>query len=377
MSDNDLLEQLVLDPEFRSLESATSGFNIFEAFGAVRREIRHSDFLGFLLDPNEAHGLSSDFLRAFLIDATTLNKTISPLSPLDIDLLELSETDSAREWENIDILLISKRAKFACAIENKVDSGEHSNQLARYKSRLEIEYPDYQHLFIFLSPTGEGPIEDEDWLPYSYSDVHRVLSELIRASERNISEDVMMALEHYLELVGRHLMPENEITQLAQRIYARHRRALDIIYEAKPDQISELNQFILEKLNLLQNEKSIVIDHCSKAYIRFAPSSWEAIEHQLECEESGVTRILRFEFTINNGIDLKLVVGPGADQLRTRAFELSREQSFKSGSKSLYSKHTQIYKHTFIPKKHFEADIDHLRALINQEWQKVFYTRRV
>ena len=37
--------------ELEILESRLSSFNIFEAVGATRRELRHSDFLKYVLDP--------------------------------------------------------------------------------------------------------------------------------------------------------------------------------------------------------------------------------------------------------------------------------------------------------------------------------------
>jgi hypothetical protein len=57
----ELLERLVVDDEgFQHLEGLLSRFNVFEAMGVVHQEIRHSDFLRFLLDPNATHGLRTD-----------------------------------------------------------------------------------------------------------------------------------------------------------------------------------------------------------------------------------------------------------------------------------------------------------------------------
>ena len=52
------LEDFVVgNPELEELEALLSQFNLFEAIGAVRMEVRHSDFLAFLLDPAQKHGL--------------------------------------------------------------------------------------------------------------------------------------------------------------------------------------------------------------------------------------------------------------------------------------------------------------------------------
>lgn len=45
-----LLEDLINSDDLKQLETLLAGFNIFEALRAVRQELRHSDFLAFLLD---------------------------------------------------------------------------------------------------------------------------------------------------------------------------------------------------------------------------------------------------------------------------------------------------------------------------------------
>ena len=44
-----VLSKLLFSDGLEKLEGMLSGFNIFEAIGAVNRELRHSDFLAFLL----------------------------------------------------------------------------------------------------------------------------------------------------------------------------------------------------------------------------------------------------------------------------------------------------------------------------------------
>ena len=36
------------------------GFNLFEAVGAIRGELRHSNFLAFILSPARSHGLGTE-----------------------------------------------------------------------------------------------------------------------------------------------------------------------------------------------------------------------------------------------------------------------------------------------------------------------------
>ena len=60
-----LLENLVCDKELKALEKRFDKFNIFDCLRLTRAEIRHSNFLAWLLDPNETHGLYDYFLKEF------------------------------------------------------------------------------------------------------------------------------------------------------------------------------------------------------------------------------------------------------------------------------------------------------------------------
>ena len=53
---------LVGNRDLERLEVLLDRFNILEALGVVRQELRHSDFLRFLLDPRNPHGLEDDFV---------------------------------------------------------------------------------------------------------------------------------------------------------------------------------------------------------------------------------------------------------------------------------------------------------------------------
>ena len=58
-----LTKFVVNNPDLERLEARLAEFNIFEVLGAVRQELRHSDFLGYLLDPAGNHNLGDAFLK--------------------------------------------------------------------------------------------------------------------------------------------------------------------------------------------------------------------------------------------------------------------------------------------------------------------------
>ncbi len=65
MTETDLqaLERFVAEnDDLLKLEEQIGRFNIFDALGIARVEIRHSNFLAWLLTPGESHGQGDLFL---------------------------------------------------------------------------------------------------------------------------------------------------------------------------------------------------------------------------------------------------------------------------------------------------------------------------
>ena len=136
-----------------------SELDLFDVLGVVHGELVHSRFLAWLLDPQRNHGLGDYFLKSFLLrTCITAGKLgISAITPARIHATDWSETEVRREWQNIDILILNREARFVCAVENKIWAGEGidadgASQLTRYRETLENEFPDFTRHFVFLSP---------------------------------------------------------------------------------------------------------------------------------------------------------------------------------------------------------------------------------
>jgi hypothetical protein len=97
-----------------------SGLNVFEAAGLVRQEIKHSNFLAFLLRPQEAHGLNDAFLRRVVQKGIDNLSGDPPLSPLTVALADFSDALVRREWRNIDLLVESKNNKLVFVLKTKL-----------------------------------------------------------------------------------------------------------------------------------------------------------------------------------------------------------------------------------------------------------------
>jgi hypothetical protein len=85
-------------------------FNIFDVLKISRTEIRHSNMLGWMFNPNENHGFGDAFLKGILQCLVQRDKG-NKYDTFKILLMDLYSFSVAREWRNIDILLTSPEEK--------------------------------------------------------------------------------------------------------------------------------------------------------------------------------------------------------------------------------------------------------------------------
>ncbi|MBD1914389.1 MULTISPECIES: PD-(D/E)XK nuclease family protein [Cyanophyceae] len=327
LSQKFLLEQFVVDNEdLERLESLLDQFNIFEAVGMVRQEIRHSHFFAFLLNPSASHRLGDIFLKAFL-KRLLIAADNAPVSPVDIDISDLADAEVRREWRNIDVLLISPANQIVCAIENKVDSGEHSNQLQRYRQIVQKEFQNYRHIFVYLTLEGISPYGKNDqqhWLAYSYADVAQLIDDLAKRYQSTIGSEVNILMTHYSSLIRRHFMEESEIAKLCRKIYSQHQEALDLIYEHRPNLESEVFEYLKSLVKHTTSEK-IVLNHAwlKHKVVGFAVPNWDKYPFQKTCKGwSSTNRILLFEFALRPPeVKLVLTLGPGDHNNRQAIYD--------------------------------------------------------
>lgn len=346
MDDIIAIENLIKDTNLRKLESQFGGFNIFESIGAVRRELRHSDFLAFLLDPSANHQLFDRFIKTFLFRVAEKTDVVSVI---DIDLLNYDDIQIRREWKNIDILIFSEQSGFVCAIENKVDSGESEGQLSNYHQKILEHFPKAKtQLFVFLTLDGLEASDPDNWISISYSDINESLKQLLKEHKDTLGHDIYFCISQYQEIIERHFMKETEVTEICRKIYTEHKQALDLIFDNRPDVQNELKDFFVEEIKSHSKNKSIGIkpDHYSKTYIRFSVDAWSQDKYPfLRCNKKKWTpdrHVLLFEIVNQpRRIVIDLVIGPGDDihqAFRQTVFNELDKAKIKNPNVSVLSK---------------------------------------
>lgn len=248
----------------------TSAFNIFDVLKIARTEIRHSNVLAWILNPNENHGFGKAFLAR-------LNSYIAKDGLVTDDvafrLLTMGYSDIVvyREWQNIDILIESQKEKYVLCIENKVDSQDHDGQLDKYYNAVEEKYKGFTKLYVYLTPEGLAPIQDSNtaWSCMKYETIIRIIETELEKS--SFDSEPVSFIRSYLNILRRETMENNEIIELCQKIYAEHKDALDLIFENRPDRLQNVSEFFKEWCKNQDADGLIYLDEekCSKSYMRF------------------------------------------------------------------------------------------------------------
>lgn len=374
--ERELLERFVVDNEdLEKLESELAKFNIFEAVGIVRQELRHSNFLAFLMNPSQNHRLDDIFLKKFLkrvlLEADNVNLGELRVSPVDIDIADLEDAEVRREWKNIDILVHSPGNSLVCAIENKIDSVEHSDQLHRYQEIVAKEFGDCRAILIYLSPEGDQP-SDNRWIAFSYSKVVELMDNICK-NKSILGSDIYTLMTHYSNLMRRHIVSDSEIAELCRKIYNKHKPALDLIFEHRPDLQLELAEFIQTLIHKDAELYKLVLDECSKKYIRFADIELDKFPAQGSGNSwTSSQRILIFEFhNLPNNLSLVLDIGPGnLESVRLSLHEMSLKNSQIFKKTKLKEKWTFIYTKEFLkPSDYQTSDSEELQKKVQVSWE--------
>ncbi len=295
----ELLENFIFDKNLKNLEEKyeLNKFNIFNCLKLSGVEIRHSNFLAWLLDPCETHGFGDYFLKKILkaivkdkkkeINALKeanpfkfkdiknnnliLKETYSFPSVFDIDCLDLSKMRITREKEaHIDILGVDEANKFVFIIENKLGTCQHDNQLSRYRQYIDEKYPNkkgYKKLFIYLKPEKKEEVE-KPYIYINYEIIRDVICELIEEKQDKINNEINIFITHYKKMLERDIMENDELKQICIQIYKQHKTAIDLINKYRSSLKDEIYNILK---SIIENDDKLCLKPSDSDWIRFIP----------------------------------------------------------------------------------------------------------
>ena len=332
-----VLERFATDsPDLEELTRLTGEFDALNFLGLSSSEETHSDILAWLLNPGQNHGAGDCFLKDFLVRTGVSAQE-------EVQSHDWSGTTVRREWPNVvddqpgflDILVLNEGENFACAIENKIFSSEHSAQLTRYRKALEARYPRLRRSHVFLSPGGVRPEDEEDrasWIPVDYG---KVLLSVEYTLQRGVDQEHPAAafLRQYITTLRRNIVPDTSVQQLATRLYLQHREAIDLINRHKEAYIRDLMQFCQEAV---MQQGNWIVDslHDGKTpdkMVGFFHSDWKRFDSFRAGTgwNQGSDAALRFHFDLRDTGRVNLILtiprrGESDEATRSELFNMGR-----------------------------------------------------
>ena len=382
MSD-DLIQQIsdliMEDPDFQSLSQSRDVYCPFEALGAARMEIRHSNFLANLITPNASHGFSDMLLRSFI--ETFLSEADAKELVLELHLTDLSDAEIRREWRHIDLLVRiprSHKPDVVLVVEIKIESGESRGQLERYKKTIKETYPSAETHFFFLTPDGTESSRP-DWVDVAFSTILDAFENALKAGEGQ--PDARRMVELYIAMMRRHYVDNEKLNELASKIWQRHRSALEFLIGQQPNDLRDFSQEIIdsdlpkqisEELKKQGVALTFIPDTSTNFTIRLAVPEWDKARGMLPTEgeeerkwvASG--RMVLMELTVypDGGVFARWLVGPGPQEYR-KTFIQTLNPDLK---RKITDKSTRIWAEPLVLTKEKER-------VINGEWGEKLLSR--
>ena len=161
--------------------------------------------------------------------------------------------------------------------------------------------------------------------------------------------------------------------QIPDPPYWRPGRSIEPIYRHSPDRRTGMREILR---GLVREEAPLVLDESDKYYIRFIPRAWD--RDTLKAGDDWADkwtktgRILLFEFSNRDTIRLKLVIGPGPEEVRQKLFDMALSgAAFRPSRKVLKRRWNTIFSRVFLKldREFYEEDSDgEVREKLRQEW---------
>jgi hypothetical protein len=308
---------LNLKRELENLDGQRHRPNFLRALGVAWSELNHSNFLSFLLDPSERHGLGDQFLKLFLREVA---QVVDPRSARIAEIAELDLRDTAvkRESDNIDILLLNQQQRLAVIIENKTRTGEHDEQLQRYWETVTRKHPwAIYRSGLLLSVYGIEP-SDPRFIGVSYASVCKAGESLLRSLGKSMPEWTRNYLAEYVSLIRREFMGDPQILDLAWRINLEFDEALDFVRHNRP--LAHIGQKLSALIGMIPD---LQCEREDAHEVSFSLTEWNRSTALVHTKQGRYKLRMIFWFRLSDdSVDLLLSPDPEARDVEDRLLSL-------------------------------------------------------
>lgn len=262
------------------------------------------------------------------------------LQPLSMHCSDYSSAIIYRERANIDFLIeipnsnqISNTKGIVVTVELKIDASESNDQLPRYFKQVDDEYPkeDWERLFVFLTLDATAPSEANlaDWIPVSLLDIINRFDEEVH--DRDYAGEALALYRNYSTMIRKNLLENEELAQLSKNIWAKHKEALEILYDYWPDLQGEILDWVADnpseiiKATKKATGYTIREDTSSSRLLRYCVEDWLELPGFCDGDKSWVESssimVLELADWGDGRLRLSFVLGLGDSDIKLKIYE--------------------------------------------------------
>lgn len=235
-----MLDDLENDNDFIELRKLYETPNCFTIMGDKRREEWHSNFVCWLLDPNENHGLGKFPLVKFLDLVESKCEELN-IDKTDVENMEFETESSTYNKGRMDILGTS--TSLILVIENKIKAGETFKngkpQSDVYFDYCEKEYKNSQRVYVLLKASSDTSVANKNFIHVTYQDLlDEVIKPAYEKCEELKLEDTKSVLKQYALDISNPLsffMMASTNKDLSEKIYKKHEKIISKIRKTMDD----------------------------------------------------------------------------------------------------------------------------------------------
>lgn len=344
-------------------------YNVFDILNIHRQELRHSDFLAFLMNPKRSGYIAQQFLQNFL----SLLAQEYPQLNLDffkIFFCNFEQVIVKREYKHIDLLLEIKLSNetYIVVIENKIDSGEQiyedeevKGQLAKYKKIVEAEYKNCVPIYLFLSPDKRQPSES-GWTAIDYNLIYSVLC---KVNIDTADSTIKTLVQDYKKMIRSQFKMEKDraLREAALQIYNANADIFDFIFESLPNRVEETAKIIHKYLSKL--DWITIVSKRQNTYLDFRVNDITNIRNDLQIFFQIEVKDLRIWGYMQNGNEqdrLRLKVSP-----KSATVTLAKYEWLADNNKDVTKENIADFDRLLL-----ENDLTGLEAKLNDLLDKIF-----
>jgi len=218
---------------------------------------------------------------------------------------------------------------------------------------------------LYLTPDGNAPTDDH-YFAVSYSQISQIIEKIIGERHETLDLDVVVVIKHYAQMLRRHIVSDSDVAKLCESIYLKHKQALDLIFEHRPDQQMLIREYVR---SLIEQEPSMKPHNFGRGYVNFSLHEWDAAPapHRIEHEEGkwllylGATHFL-------DGLSVGMWVAPGNEEDREKLLQMAKQRQLTGAARRLTGVWSRASTFHLLSTRDYDKTQEEIEVVISEKW---------